>query len=162
MILNRLFILSLCCVSGCVSVNLGAGKSERAAQVEFTSPASPFSPIHSKNADGAWQNRHNGNSISYLSNCNDPVDPPLDMVTRELFAELSNLNILRNELSTFNGREALIEEVEGYVEGIKTRIHAVVLKKNNCIYTLTYVGVSSAFENDHPQFDAFLRNFKAP
>jgi hypothetical protein len=63
---------------------------------------------------------------------------------------------------TFNGREALSNEVEGLVDGVRTRIHAVVFKKNNCLYTLSYIGVAPAYPKDHPHFDEFLRSFKAP
>ena len=38
----------------------------------------------------------------------------------------------------------------------------MIFKKNDCAYSLTYVGVSRAFANDKYLFQTFLQSFKAP
>lgn len=149
-------------LGGCVSVNLGAGKTARSEDVEFVAPTTPFEQLSNSRADGAWQNPENGNSISFFSSCDDAADPSLESVIRDLFIDLKEMKTLRSEASIFNGREAQIAEVEGLIDGVKTRIHAVVFKKNNCLYTLSYIGVSTAFDHDHGRFDDFTRSFKAP
>ena len=145
----------------CVSVNIGPKGAEKSKGVEVDAPEKPFEAMDS-NADGAWQNRTNGNSISYLSTCNDPADPALENVTRELFSGITELRTIQSKETTFNGREALDSEVIGRVDGVLTRVRAVVFKKNTCLYTISYIGVPKAFEEDRPRFDAFLRNFRAP
>lgn len=148
--------------NACVSVNIPKGKIEKSKGVEFVAPTHPFERLDPAAADGAWQNKSNGNSISYFSSCGDPGDPSLETVSRELFSDLRNLKVLRSENLSFNGREALDSEVEGSLDGVPTRIHSLVFKKNGCLYTLSYIGVSRAFTSDQNQFEQFLRNFRAP
>ena len=145
----------------CVSVNIGPKGAEKSKGVDFSPPEKPFENMNS-NADGAWQNRTNGNSISYLSTCNDPADPALETVTRELFSGITELRTIQSKETTFNGREALDSEVIGRVDGVLTRVRAVVFKKNTCLYTISYIGVPKAFEEDRQRFDAFLGSFRAP
>lgn len=147
--------------AGCVSVNIGQKAGERSEGVDVAPPPSPFEAIKTR-ADGAWQNKANGNSISYFSTCNDPADPPLDSVARELFADMKNLRIIRQFQTTFGSREALDSEVEGSVEGVPTRIRSMIFKKNGCMYTISYVGITKAFDEDRQRFDTFLRSFRAP
>ena len=61
-----------------------------------------------------------------------------------------------------NGREALETEVEGKLDGVMTRIRALVFKKNGCTYTISHIGVPRTFEEDRGRFTEFLGNFQAP
>ena len=149
-------------LSGCVSVSVGGPKSERSKGVKVSTPSEPFKSIDGARADGAWENPHTGNSISYLSVCNDPSDPSLESASQELFSDLKKLVVIKQIPTTFGGREALDSEVEGKVEGIATRVRAVVFKKNGCLYTLSLVGVASKFDEDRSRFTAFLEGFEAP
>lgn len=146
----------------CVSINIPPQSTERSSGVVFQPPPSPYSAMKSSRADGAWQNEINGNSISFLSTCNDPADPDLDSVSNEIFAELRNPKIIHSKRIEFNAREALDTEVEGAVDGILTKIHAIIFKKNGCIYTISQVGLASNLAQDRGSFETFLKNFKAP
>jgi hypothetical protein len=148
--------------TSCVSVSLGPKPGEQSKGVQFASPPPPYEPLEQSRADGAWQNTKNGNSISFFSTCNDPAEPPLEFLSKELFSELGEMKMLRQRLITFNGREALEQEVEGKVDGVLTRIHAVLFKKNGCTYTLSFIGVPNAYENDRAVYAGFLQRFHAP
>jgi len=148
--------------SGCVSVNIGGNKAERSKGVRVSVPAAPYEEIGGSKADGAWKNPANGNSISYLSTCNDPADPSLENATNELFSDLKNMVVKRQLTTTFNGREALDTEVDGKIEGLLTRVRAMVFKKNGCLYTISHVGMAAKFEEDRPKFEEFLKGFEAP
>lgn len=154
--------ISIPSLAACVTVNIGGSKVERSKGVRVTLPAAPYEEIENTRADGAWKNPSNGNSISYLSTCNDPADPSLETATTELFSDLKNLVIKRQATTEFNGREALDSEVEGKIEGILTRVRSVVFKKNGCLYTLSHVGVAKTFDEDKSKFDQFLAGFEAP
>lgn len=149
-------------LTGCISLNVGGGSVEKSSGVEFTEPAGSFERLPDTRADRAWLNRSNGNSISYLSTCNDPADPSLETATNELFAGLSDLKVVRSSRASFNGRDALTTEVEGKLEGVQTRIRAMVFKKNGCLYTVSYVGIPDAFVKDLHHFENFLQSFEAP
>ncbi|MES2963531.1 MAG: hypothetical protein V4760_06545 [Bdellovibrionota bacterium] len=148
--------------AGCVSVNIGGSKAERSKGVRVSAPSAPFTEIEGSRADGAWKNSSNGNSISYLSTCNDPADPSLETATNELFSDLKAMIVKKQATTTFSGREALDTEVDGKMEGIATRVRSVVFKKNGCLYTLSLVGVAAKFDEDRSKFDQFLTAFEAP
>lgn len=155
---------ALFCVitAGCVSIHLGSSKPEKSQGVNFRPPGSPFEALANSKADGAWQNKSNGNSISYLSTCNDPADPSLEAVSQELFSGLTDMKVLHSETTSFNEREALDTEVVGELDGVTTHIQSVVFKKNNCLYTLSYIGVARSFAEDRGKFDDFKKSFEAP
>lgn len=148
--------------ASCVSVNIGPKGGEHSKNVQVAAPGLPYQPLKQSNADGAWQNSKNGNSISYFSTCNDPADPSIESASSDLMSELRELKVINQTRTVFNGREALDQEVEGRVEGIPTKIRAVVFKKNGCIYSMSFIGVSKAFDSDRSVFEEFLKGFKAP
>jgi len=157
-----LLVLNLLSLGACISVNLGQKPGERSKNVEFTPPSPPYTPLKNTPADGAWENKKSGNSISYFSTCNDPSDPSLESVARDLFSGLSDMDTVSQSQPTFNGRGALQTEVEGKVDGVPTRIEALLFKKNGCTYTLSHVGLPKSFASDKKVFAEFLKGFQAP
>jgi hypothetical protein len=149
--------------SGCVSVNLGGGKGpERSKDVRFEAPGGPFQKLQKTQADAAWQNPANGNSISYLSTCNESSDPGLETATEEMISVLGETKTLTQKSYMFDGRAALDTEAEAKVEGVPTKIRTLVFKKNGCLYTLSLLGVSKTFSDDQKYFDHFVKGFTAP
>ncbi len=146
----------------CVSVTLGKDKSKRASDIQFKAPSNPFKEMNVSGADEAWQNKSNGNMISFLSTCNDPADPSLEAVQGDLLSALDDLRVINSEKQTFNSRLALTTEAEGFIDGVRTRLETLVFKKNNCIYALSYVGVDKSFADDRGQFRDFVKTFEAP
>ena len=157
-----LVALAVFAAPACVSVNIGGKKISKAARVDLREPSAPFMKWQSKNADGAWVNKKTGNTISYLSTCNDPSDPSVESAMRELLSSLDDAKTVTSGIETYNGREALHTDASGLVDGVKTRVEVVVFKRNDCVYTLSYVAVMKAFEGDQPRFKEFLDGFRAP
>ena len=157
-----LIVATAVALTACVSVNLGPKKGQRSDNVAYKAPAAPFVAIDARGADSAWQNAANGNTISYHSVCNDPTDPSLEDIQKELISALEEARVLRSASTRHDGREALSSETEGLVDGVATRLETLVFKKNNCIYTLTYVGVAKSFPDDLERFQEFLKSFEAP
>lgn len=148
---------------GCISVNLGGkDESKRAAGVQVTEPTSPFEVDKRMDVDGSWKNHKNGNSISYISDCQDPSDPPLEGIIDGALAGLNELKLESNESPTIQGREARRVMASGKVDGVPSKIDLLVFKRNHCIYILSYVGVQKAFSENFAQFDKFISGFRAP
>jgi hypothetical protein len=148
--------------SSCISVDVGIKPPAPSKGVVYRSPGPPFQPLAQTRADRAWKSRSSGNSISFHSSCHDPADPALETVLREMLNELQDLRTLRTQTVTFNAREAIDSEVEGRLDGIPTRIRSIVFKKNNCLYTISHIGLPASFEGDRERFDEFLAGFRAP
>ena len=161
-LLRLIMLLPTFTLASCVTVNLGGGKTTTAQGVSYNQPAKPFEEIKLKDADRAWQNNDNGNTISYLSTCNDPADPSLLAARGEFLASLNGLKIESENNAEFNGREALATVAEGSIDGIKTRLELLMFKKNNCLYTVSYVALAKAFNDNHQAYTAFIQSFKAP
>lgn len=161
--MHRLFysILFLLAMAGCVSVNLGDGKTEKAKGVRFQSPGGNFSSVSEDHVDAVWRNQKTGNAISFLSECG-PHDPSLESVTRGILSGFSKHDVLEQKTTDFNNREALITTFKAPVDGVPSQSELVVFKKNGCVYILTYVALEKTFKDDHGAFQKFLREFKAP
>ncbi len=148
-------------ISACVSVSLTA-KMSKSEDVKFIPPGGRFERIKSQGADEAWQDKKFGNSISFLSSCNDPADPSLENIERDMLGSFDSVKILNTSLAFFDGREGRRTQAQGTIDGIQTTMEMLTFKKNNCTYSISYVSVSKNFELDLPAFHTFLKGFKAP
>jgi hypothetical protein len=156
-----LFIFLTHFLLGCVSVNVGPKQPKKSENVSFIAPASPYKEIRADNADKIWQSSKTGNTISYLSECNMTVDPTLQVIETEFLSALNSLVINKSEQRSFNEREAKVTNAFGKVDGVDVAISILVFKKNNCNYTISYVGKKTGFEPELSIFENFLKNFRA-
>ncbi|MGE3972972.1 MAG: hypothetical protein AB7F59_00445 [Bdellovibrionales bacterium] len=148
-------------VSGCVSVQIGPKKSEPAKNIKFKAPPEPFVAIDSSDVDHGWKNGFNNTSISFRSACNDG-DPSLESIQQSLIFGLEETQILKSQRVPYNEREALNSVISGKVDGIMTKMEFMILKKNGCSYTISYIALDKKFESDLHVFKSFLKNFEAP
>ena len=159
----RLFILiSFLFLTSCVSVNLGGGKASKATDISYVAPKSSFDKIKNEGFDHAWQNPKNGNTIAFLSECRSKTDISMQLMEKESLEALENLKIIKSNLFEYNEREAKELLAEGQVDGIPVKIQLVLLKKNECNYTISFVGRKKFFDVDQGTFQTFLTEFKAP
>lgn len=166
--------LSLIVLStACVSVNIGGGKVEKSDGVKFSEPSSGFKAIKNARADGAWNRASTGSTIAYQSSCGDTAESPLESLAEDLFAGFESGKRLKSERAPFDGREALDVEHEGKVDGVATRVRALIYRKNQCTYVLTFVTLPKSLvaatsskpdpsNGDADEFAKFLSSFKAP
>jgi hypothetical protein len=147
---------------GCVSVQIGPKKSQSAKNIKFKAPPESFVAIDSEDIDHGWKNGLNNTSISFRSVCNDGVDPTLDSIQQSLLVGLEGAQIQRSQRVPFNDREALNSVVTGKMDGILTKLEFMILKKNNCTYTISYIALEKTFDRDVGIFKNFLRTFEAP
>lgn len=157
---------------GCVSVNIGTSKTEKSSGVAYSNPSGSFSQIKNERADAAWNNAGTGSTIAFQSNCGDSADTSLESIAQDLFAGFEENKDLRNERIPFDGREALDREIEGKVDGVMTRVRAIIYKKNRCSYVLTLVALTktlvadnarkAGINGDVAEFERFANSFKAP
>ncbi len=147
---------------GCVTVKLNTGGGERANGVVVREPRKPFTSADRPEVDAAWINKNNGNLISYLTDCNDPSDPPLNQIVGGALSGLAELKVNSDERVTVQGREGRRVYATGKVDGVLSEIDLLAFKRNHCIYILTYLGVQKSFNEDRDAFNAFISGFRAP
>jgi hypothetical protein len=148
--------------SACVSVQLGPKGPVNAKNVRFTPPKTPFEKFEIQDVDQAWKNRDNGNSISYRTSCDDPVESTIQTIQQSIASGFDSYTVESSQNTQFNGREALQSVLQGKLDGVSTKLELLIFKKNNCTYTLTYVALPKNFSKDQGTFHEFLKGFTAP
>ncbi len=148
--------------SGCVTVKLANESGKKADGVTVNEPGKPFVKESRGEVDAAWKNSKNGNTISYISDCGDPTDPPLEQIVNGVVSGLGDMKTLEETTPIIQDREGRRVHVAGKVDGVHTEIDLLTFKRNHCIYILTLVGVKKAFAEDRPSFAKFIDGFKAP
>ena len=161
LIYSLLFFFYLFINAHCVSVDIEGPHIEKSKEVSYQSP-SHFTSFEQSELDAAWKNESNGNTISYLSECNSSSDPSHEIIRDGVISSLGKYKILQQQTINFNNRQALSSLVESDVDGISTKFKIVILKKNSCIFIITYVGLSEKFQDDLDDFNKFLQGFKVP
>ncbi len=150
-------------ITACVSVNIGdSGQSQKSTTVQFKAPAAPFVVFKTDFVDSAFKNPRNGNSISFLSECNSAADPSLDTIHKGLISSIDRAESISKKIYQYNNREALRSTVSGYVDGVQSKFDLLVFKKNNCTYILSYVATEKNFSENLSVFETFTENFVVP
>lgn len=156
-------VILLAFASGCVTVKLDKGDEQvrkKAKNVTVENPGFNFKKQHSKQLDGLWVNKANGNSISYVTSCNDPIDQSMKSIRLDIIAKLDEPEVKTSKYIPFNHRKALRSEITSFVDGYETRLDIVILKKKSCVYILNYVANKNFFKSDHKVFERFLAKFR--
>ncbi|HRK09247.1 MAG TPA: hypothetical protein PLZ57_15875 [Pseudobdellovibrionaceae bacterium] len=159
--------------SACVSVKLGDGQAKRSEGVNFAAPSdAAYQKLETPRADAAWKNAKNGNTIAFQSACGEASEAPLEAVAQELLGAFdSNVQVAgaeganvepRMQRRPFDGREAIDLEADGKVDGVATRMRAILYRKNGCSYVLTQIGRTQSHASDREIFEKFTRSFRAP
>jgi hypothetical protein len=148
--------------AGCVSVDLGAGRAKRASNVVYTEPSGNFHRINNSTVDYAWQDSTNGNTLAYLSECDPKSDIPLKTLEDEYLGALDNAQVISSKELDYNNRDAIQTIAGGHVDGVAVCMEVVIFKKNDCNYTLSFVGREKYFSADEKIFQNFIQGFKAP
>ena len=159
----RIFSLLSCYfLASCISVSIPSSKLVKASDVTYQQPSEPFITSEHDSLDSLWSNPRNGNSISYLSDCQSKNDPPLKTITMGIIRDLGRREMIESKLIPYNQREGLHSKYSGSVDGVPTIVELIVLKKNSCIYVLTYVALKEAYTTNIGDFEKFYQGFKAP
>ena len=140
-----LALLATLVLVNCVSVKLSERKVIKSSSTLYVIPSKPFYEVKNQHLDKAWQNKNTGGTISYLSDCNNPVDTSLDNILRGIISEIEHANVIESSQVTYNDRDALHAYVSGKVDGVNSQVELIIFKKNNCTYILTYAAAAKVF-----------------
>ena len=147
---------------GCVSVNFKGDDPEKAENLEVKEPSKPFKEFEALHVDAAWKNPKNGNSISYISECSRESDPSFDSINSGVISDIESAKVVDQKTIGYNKRKAVRSTITGQVDGVSTKFDFVVLKKNSCVFILTYVALEKTYASDIHFYEAFLKGFKVP
>jgi hypothetical protein len=154
-----LFFISM--IAGCVSVQIPTTPIEKAKNVSFKAPTSPFKSTKSPSSDQIWVSSKTASTISYFTSCSSS-EPALKAIRTNAFSSLDKVEVSKEETIQINDREGLKSNIEGTLEGVPVKIQFVVFKKNSCSYHLSYVALRENFDKELDHFSNFIQNFRAP
>ena len=155
-------ILIASLLSGCVSVELGSDKTQKATGVKYSPPPAPFQQSAGTNVDAIWRNSKNGNAISFMSDCADTSDPSLQSIEQGVLSGIYPYTYQSQKDLSFEGRAARRIQVIGQVDGVESTVDLLIFKRNSCIYILSYVGLAQVHSENEKQFGDFTEGFHAP
>ena len=160
--LIKTWILSALMSLGCVSVEIGGPDQSRSEVVDLKEPETPFEARSADYVDRLWVNRLNGNAISYLSQCRESYEAPLQEIALEAVSQLAKTDCKEPQEMRFNRRTAIDLTCSGEVDGVLSSVRVVTFRKNHCLYILNFSGVARAFTQDQSRFQTFLDRFRVP
>lgn len=101
-----------------------------------------------------------GGTIAASGNCNGGEDAPLDVLANHLVFGVEPRRVLASEELRLDDRGALLQRIEGRLDGVPVAMTLVVIKKDGCIFDLTLVGARDAVARRAGDFRAFFRDFQ--
>lgn len=101
-----------------------------------------------------------GGTIAASGNCNGGEDAPLEVLANHLVFGVEPRRVLTTEALRLDDRGALLQQIEGSLDGVPVAMTLVVLKKDGCVFDLTLVGARDAVARRGADFRAFFRDFQ--
>ncbi|MGH7807037.1 MAG: hypothetical protein ACRENT_03000 [Thermodesulfobacteriota bacterium] len=102
-------------------------------------------------------------TITVNSTCNKngkKVNYSLKALTNSLLIGITDKQLVESREKTINGEMALRSDYQGKLDKVPVKISAVVLKKDNCYYDLTYASSPDSFNEGLGDFEQFVSQFK--
>jgi len=136
-----------------------AVKKERAFQVG--DPGDGWARAKSGGAEKAWYSAALFASIYADANCAIRFeDGDLASLTGHLAYGVADGELIREEVITLDGRDALVRAWNGTLDGVKVAVGSVVTKKNDCLYDILFIAPPSNFEQGWVDFERLIAGFQ--
>ena len=128
---------------------------------EIQGPKSDWKNVNSGSADHAWYNPKIGSTIYVTSNCGTKFhDRSLHDAVYSMTAGIrSELEPIERKLF-LDGREALMLQSKGRLDGVNVQMAVVALAKNRCLYQFVYIARPENFADGFGEFHQMLHTFE--
>lgn len=149
-------------VSGCASSF--DGRTYHGQGFAFSVPAPPatWEMLRVKESALTFDVPATGAIISVNGRCDrDGEDVPLRSLTKHLFFQFSSVTVNSEEVTPFDGREAMRSDVTAKLDGVERRLVVFVMKKDKCVYDIWYIARPDRFGQGIGEFDAWAKGFSA-
>lgn len=112
--------------------------------------------------DIAYQSRRTSAIISLNSSCREGRDTIEDVgpYLKELLLGMTDITEKTESSRKVSGVDALEGIVAGKMAGERTKIHALVLSKNGCVFDLMYISRPDRFATHEGDFNRFVSSLR--
>ena len=101
-----------------------------------------------------------GGVIEANATCRDDADAaPLRALTRQLLIGYTDRNVESQDKVSLDEREALHTRVDAKLDGVPMTLDLYVMKRNGCIFDLSYAAPPDAFARGAADFQRFVDGF---
>lgn len=153
---------SLFAATGCASrgtfrdgVYFGRETSYRVAP-----PGQPWSGVSFSGNDLAWEGPE-GQIVAVNGVCSEHGDPSLKVLTDHLLLGFEERVVRAREELTLAGRAALRTRAAARLDGVPVELELTVVKKDGCVYDLTYSSPPQAFDSRVADYRRLVGSFEA-
>lgn len=130
------------------------------AHYRLVPPGGPWERVSISGNDLAWEGAA-GEVIAVNALCSEHGDPSLQVLTNHLLMGFEDRKVVERESLQLAGRAALRTRVSASLDGVLRELELLVLKKDGCVYDLSYLAPPSTFEARLPDFHAVVQSFEA-
>ncbi len=119
-----------------------------------------WSVVHHQAGEVGFFNNEVGGVIQTDTVCRDDAEAaPLTALTNRLLIGYSERNDLSSELVQLDRREALHTIIEAKLDGVPVTLDLYVMKRNGCIFDLSFAAPVARFAEGKDEFERFVRGF---
>lgn len=159
-------IISFATAFSCLGCGKSAfdGRTFQAEDVAFRIGPLPstWQKLDIEGARLAYRDPHTDTIISVSARCGrESDDVPLEALTKHLFIEFTEREIVDQRKFQLDGREALGTTIRAKLDGVPRRFRVVVLKKDGCVYDLSEIATSKANAQSDAVFEGVVAGFAA-
>ncbi|MFO7565683.1 MAG: hypothetical protein R6X02_23775 [Enhygromyxa sp.] len=155
------------------------GSKTRLPSYRFGSPGAAWEPLRTKDVQVAWRHDSDPAVIQIFGECENHGDSDLEDFTDHQRIDYSDWKIIeeptgeldaagrprmrpKQYYTTIAQREALRTTVRANLDGVEVMIEYVVLKKDGCLFDLTYIAKPRDFERHFGDFQKVIDGFGYP
>lgn len=122
--------------------------------------ASSWQVVHLEMASVSYFNRDLHAIIESNASCRDDAEAtPLETLTNHLLLGYTERNYRTSEKVPLVQREALHTVVEAKLDGVPMMLDLYVMKRNGCIFDLSFAAPPAHFGDGSPAFSQFVQGF---
>ena len=119
-----------------------------------------WQPVHKEDAAIGFFNEKVGGVISSSATCRDDADAaPLTSLTEQMFIGYTDRHVERQETVRLDERDALRTRATAKLDGVPVSLDLYVLKRNGCIFDLSYAGPLDRARSGSADFQRFVGGF---
>jgi len=147
---------------GCANKATIKGDTVRTDYTRYTikTPKAPaWKRIDVKDCDVGYFHKRYAAVISINSTCEEYQDATPETLTRHLLFGLQDRKVHSQETISIAGREGVITDVSGSLDGVPSRMKMLVVNRSYCTYDITLVAPPETFAKAAKTFDALVASF---
>lgn len=147
----------------CLGTTLGCRQQQvRLERYKIDKPDGDWRKVKSGSADNAWYNAKIGATIYVDSNCEQRFeDRPLHDSVYSMTAGIRTKDEPLERNLFLDGREAVMLQIKGNLDGVDMQMAVVALAKNECLFDFVYITRPENFTKGFGDFHQMLYTFES-